>query len=225
MKTLLLLSVFVTTSSFAQALDVKALKTLLTQKQTILEKVTVGMSKQTVTTAQVKVGTDVCKYTLTSTQTIVRLENNGKMIVFAQESFDPEASAACTEAHYEVAKENILFFENKPSLTKSLAEVDAVAADILSLAKKGEEVTMSINSTVTNEDGTTAKEKVEVIYDLSQSSFRNLKSTVGSDFKMLTTVQKDIDVNTLNLTDVLFCDSAESDKGNCTRGDFSDVLY
>lgn len=224
MKALLLLSAFVSTASFAQTLDVNGLKSLLTQRQSTLEKVTVGMTKQLVTTAQVKAASGVCKYTLTSLQTIVRLENNSKMIVLAQESLKTDGSKACTEAQVENFTEKVLFFEDKPSLANDLADLDAGAADIISITKKGEEVLMTINATNTNTDGTTTKEKLDIVYDLTQSAFRNIKSTTAAEFKMVTTIAADVNVMSLDLKDVLFCDSAD-DKGSCVRGDFSDVLY
>jgi len=60
-------------------------------------------------------------------------------------------------------------------------------------------------------------------YDLTKSSFKNIVSYQDKYSTATTSDIGDIDVNSFDLTKVLFCDSADSDE--CVEGDFSDILF
>lgn len=224
MKTLLFASLFFSANTYAQSITEANLKTLLTAKKATLEKVNVGMSKKTVTLSSIPVEGQDCNFTHTAVQSILRIDA-GKMVVLSQESFAPAVTQACKDSGYTAYSESILFYEDAPTLTADLAELDAASPDIKSLSKAGEIITMSLNGKIQNEDGTTTTELVTLKYDLSKSSFRNLISTVAAGYSITTSDSADVNVNTVDLKDVLFCETSESDKNDCMRGDFSDILF
>lgn len=220
MKFLILSSLLVSTTTFAQSIDVKAFKTLLTQKQAVLEKATPGMSKKVVTTAKAQ----DCQYSQTAVQTILRIEGT-KMIVHSKESLTLVPSSACTSAGYENYEETVVFYVEKPSLPSDLAALDASASSITSLVKAGEQVTMLMDVKETDEDGNTSTEKLSFKYDLTKPSFRNLVLTEGEGFKTVVTDQADVDLNTVDLRNVTFCANDDEDNSDCVQGDFSDILF
>lgn len=207
----------------AQALTKAQMATLLQSKKVTLEAINVGMSKSTVTTSAVILddGTK-CDYTQTSLQSILKIEGE-KMIVFSRENFSPVLTPACTAAGLQAFQENVIFYEQKPSLTEDLQDLEA--SDVKSITKAGEIVTMVVNGLITNADGTTATELVTVKYDLTKSSFKNILLSQSPTVTAQTTDAADIDVNTVNLTDVVFCENNDADNSDCVRGDFSDILF
>ncbi|WP_408097567.1 hypothetical protein ACJVC5_01270 [Peredibacter sp. HCB2-198] len=220
MKFLILSSLLVSTSAFAQSIDVKAFKTLLTQKQAILEKATPGMSKKVVTTAKV----EDCQYSQTAIQTILRIEGE-KMIVHSKESLTLVPSSACINAGYENYEETVVFYVARPTLSADLEALDASAASIKSLVKAGEQVTMQMDVKETDEDGNTSIEALTFKYDLTRPSFSNLILTEGEGFKTVVTDEKDVDLNTVDLRNVTFCANDDEDSSDCVQGDFSDILF
>lgn len=210
-------------TAFAQNLTKAQLATALTSKKAVLEAVSPGMSKSMTTTSFVALedGTK-CNYTQSSVQTILKLEGE-KMIVYSQENFRPEANPACTAAGMETFQENVVFFEAKPTLAQDLKDLND--SDVKTIVRAGEIVTMTVNGVVTNADGTTASELVTVKYDLTKSSFKNLILSQSASTKVETAEAANVDVNTVNLTDVVFCENNDADNSDCTRGDFSDILF
>lgn len=211
MKYVLIASLFVSTGSFAQSLDVKGFKTLLSQKQSVLEKVYQGMSKKMITKYKLETDNGLCDMTLVSDQTVLKVEGE-KIIVHASDAYQTAASTAC--AGIEGQNSKSIFFEDKPSLKQDLADLDAIAAQVKSISKVGDLVTMTFTAETQN---------VTVKYDLSKSSFRNTLLIQDSSMTVTTSDLSDVDVNQFDLTDILFCESAESD--NCTQGNWSDILY
>ena len=224
MKTLIMMSLFLSFAALADAVNLSALKNLMTARQSQLETASVGMSKKVVTTSSIDVDGADCRFTQTALQSILRIEGD-KLIVLSQESFVPESSDACSKSGYSAYTENILFYEAKPSLKADLAELDAGAADIQNVQISGSLVTLSINGQIQDENGRDSTELVTVKYDMSKSSFRNLTSTQGAGYAIITTDQPDIDLNKVDLKNVLFCSSADSKKDECMQGDFSDILF
>lgn len=220
MKALILSSLMFSSMSFAQNLDVKALKTLLTQRQMTLEKVNQGMSKKLATLTKIPTEIGFCELRETAIQTVLKIEGD-KIIVHSKESYVPAATPAC--AGFETSEVSVLFYEDKPSLASDLADLDASAADIRSIAKAGEIVSMNLSTVVTEEDGTSRTESVSVKYDLTKPSFKNLIFTQDSTSTTTGEDMADIDVYSINLQKVLFCDSNDSD--SCVEGDFSDILF
>ena len=220
MKALILTSLMFSSMSFAQTLDVKALKTLLAQRQATLERVNQGMSKKINTLTKIPTEIGFCELKETAVQTILKIEGD-KIIVHSKENYIPAPTPAC--AGFEASEVSVLFYEDKPTLASDLADLDASAADIRSIVKAGETVSMSLSTVVTEEDGTSRTEAVSVKYDLTKPSFKNLVFTQDSASSTTGEDMADIDVYSINLKKVLFCDSNDSD--SCVEGDFSDILY
>lgn len=220
MKALILTSLMFSSLSFAQNLDVKSLKTLLTQRKATLEKINQGMSKKLLTLTKIPTEIGFCELNETAIQTVLKIEGD-KIIVHSKESYVPAATPAC--AGFESSEVSVLFYEDKPSLAADLADLDASAADIRTISKAGEVVSMNLSTVVTEEDGRSRTESVSVKYDLTKPSFKNLIFTQDSGSTTNGQDMADIDVYTINLTKVLFCDSNDSD--SCVEGDFSDILF
>lgn len=213
MKVLLVSSLLFASTGFAQTLDVQGLKNLFTQRQAVLEKINQGMSKKLTTITRYPTELGPCDMTETAVQTVLKIEG-AKIIVHSQEKYVPAATPAC--AGFETQEVSVLFYEDKPSLALDLADLSETAAQIKSIQKIGDIVHMSIN-------GASAAEVVTVKYDLTKPSFKNTIFIQSPDSITNGEDMADIDVYTLNLKNVLFCESAESDQ--CAEGDFSDILF
>jgi hypothetical protein len=202
------------TSLFAQAIDTTTFKTLLTMKKESLEKVNPGMTKKVVTLAKIQMGSEVCGYKLTSTQSILKVESE-KIIVFAKEKFSPQNTPSCRAAGYTSSTEEaLLYYQDKPSLAKDLADVDTSSADIKDIFLSGNMVTVNLKT-----------ENLTLQYDLTKPSFKNVILVQTSSFKTTSEDVPDIDVKSVNLTKVLFCDNNDGDTSECSEGDYSDILY
>ncbi len=224
MKTFIVLSLMVSSASFAQSLTLTSLKSFMGQKQTVIERVNVGMTKQLVTTGKIAVDAAVCNYTTTTDQSVLKIEGD-KIIIHSKEKFSPDASTACTTAQYTPYEESIIFYSDKPSLTLDVLDLDAIAADVQTISRVGDLVTMVIKSTFEEDDGTQTQDLVTYKYDFTKSSFKNLVQTQGSDFQTLSIDKTDINVNLVNLSNILFCDNNDGDNSECSQGDFTDILY
>ena len=224
MKILLFASLFMSANTFAQSITEANLISLMTSRKAQLERVNVGMTKQTVTLSSIPVEGQDCNFKHTAVQSVLKIEGT-KLIVLSKETFSPAVSQACKVSGYKAYSESILFYEDAPSLDADLAELTAASPDIKSLSKAGEIVTMVMDGKIQNEDGTTTTDLVTLKYDLSKSSFRNLISSSSTGISVTTTDAVDINLNTVDLKNVLFCDTSTSDKNTCTKGDFSDILY
>ncbi len=220
MKVLLTLSLLATTSAFAQSLDVNGFKSLLTQRQALLERVNPGMSKKLITVSKIPTELGPCEVSETSVQTVLKIEGQ-KIIVHSKESYVPAQTPAC--AGFESQEVAVLFYDAKPSLAEDLADLDASASQIRTIVKAGDLITMTLQAPVEREDGTTVTENVTVKYDLTKPTFKNLIFTQDSTQTVNGQDMLDVDVNTIDLRKVLFCESAESDR--CSEGDFSDILF
>lgn len=220
MKFLIVSSLLLSSTAFAQNIDLKTFKTLLTQRKVTLEKINQGMSKKLTTITKIPTELGPCELNETAVQTILKVEGD-KIIVHSKENYVPAASAAC--AGFESQEVSVVFYEDKPSLELDLADLDASASDIKTISKAGDIVTMTLNARIENEDGTTKTEIATVKYDLTKPTFKNLIYTQDSSRTITGTDMADIDVYSINLKKVLFCESADSD--NCAEGDFSDILF
>lgn len=222
MKTLILfsLTIMFSSGSPAQSIDLGTLKNLLIQKQATLEQVYPGMSKKISTITKIPTELGICEYKETAIQTILKIEGN-KIIVHSKESSSPSPTPAC--AGFVSAEINVIFFEEKPSLSTDLADLDASASSIRTIIQSSDIISMNLRTEVLHDDGTIQLEDVLVKYDLAKPTFNNLilnysstSATTGEDIA-------DIDVYSFNLTNILFCDADDSD--SCTQGDFSDILF
>lgn len=212
-----------TSSVFAQSLTKAQFATLLQSKKATLEAVSVGMSKLATTSSAVVLedGTK-CDYTQTATQSILRIEGD-KLIILSQESFRPVLTPACAAAGIEAFDENVLFYQPKPSVEQDIQDLNA--SDVQSLQRVGDLVTMAVTGTLTNEDGTTTTELLTVKYDLTKAAFKNLVLSQTSSYKTEVSDRADIDLTTVDLHDVVFCEDNDGDNSDCVRGDFSDILF
>lgn len=211
MKVLLVFSLLVSTTSFAQSLDVNGLKSLMTQRKATLEKIHQGMTKKITTNSKIPTELGPCDMTETAIQTVLKIEGD-KIIVHSKEKYVPAATAAC--AGFESEEVGVLFYEDKPSLAIDLEDLDASASNIKSISKAGDIVTLNLS---------VESENVIVKYDFSKPSFKNTLLIQDSTSKVVGEDMADINVNSIDLTKVLFCDSADSD--DCAEGDFSDILF
>jgi hypothetical protein len=208
-------------ATYAQSLTKAQFASLLTERKATLEAVNAGMSKKVVTTGVFAPEEDViCDYTQVSTQSVLRIEGD-KIIVLSEEEFFPGKGLGCQGV--EKSLEKVVFFEAKPSLTDELADLEA--SDVQSITKNGDIVTMVVNGTITDEDGTEETQAVTVKYDLTKSSFKNVLSTETKDLKSVTTEAADKDLTQVDLKKVTFCPASDSPEEECMEGDFSDILF
>lgn len=215
MKTLILGTLLLSsTSGFAQNLDVGGLKKLLTTKKVILERVNAGMTKKMVTTSS----EGSCNYLQTSTQSVLKILDQ-KVIILSKEKFQPQNSEACRLAGYTTSSENsILYYEAKPSLDNDLSDLDVAAPSIKSITKAGEIITMNLVESTTSEN-------VTIKYDLTKPSFKNIISSQSLTYKTTIEDVADIDLLSVDLRNVEFCDNNDGVRSECTLGDYSDILY
>lgn len=211
MKFLIVTSLLFSTSLFAQTIDLKGVKTLMTQRQATLEKVYPGMAKQIVTLTKYPTEVGPCVVTETSLQTVLKVEGD-KIIVHAKEKYVPASTEACEG--FEAQDVAVVFYQDRPSLALDMADLDEAASSIKGFVKNGDIITMMINA---------ENESVTVKYDFSKPSFKNLIFTQDSAQTITGTDVSDVNLSTIDLSHVLFCESAESQ--NCTEGDFSDILF
>lgn len=224
MKLFIIGSLLVSLPVFAQSLDVKAFKKLLTDRQATLESSPVGMSKIILTSSSVDSDLGTCSFSTTSVQSILKVEG-AKIIVLSKDKFEPEATEACVALGFEAFEETIVFFDAKPSLASDLENLDASAQDIKSLTRNGDKVTMLLNATAEQEDGTTLSEVMTLKYDLTQSSFKNLIFSEGFGTKTEISSALDLDISTVDLTNILFCPTSDTSSEECVQGDYSDILF
>lgn len=221
MKALLISSLLIASSGFAQTnLDINGLKTLWTQRKAVLEKINPGMTKKMTSITRIPTELGPCDMTETAVQTVLKIEGT-KMIVHSKESYVPSMTPAC--AGFETQNIGVLFYEEKPSLDLDLADLNETASQIKSIQKIGDIIHMVLNAPVTREDGSSSTEMVTVKYDLTKPSFKNTIFVQSPSSIMNGEDMADIDVYSIDLKNVLFCESAESDQ--CSQGDWSDILF
>lgn len=207
MKALFTLSLLISYSAFAQNLQMEDFKKLLSQNQKTLESVYPGMSKKITSVTKFETEKGICEVEQTATQTVLSLEGD-KIIVFSKESQKPQATETCEG--FETASFDVLFYEAKPNLEADLNDLNSIAKDVKKISRQGNFVTLEMNESTYK-------------YDLTKSSFKNIVSYQDKYSTATTSDIGDIDVNSFDLTKVLFCDSADSDE--CVEGDFSDILF
>lgn len=211
MKAFLVTAMFFGTTVFAQTIDVKGVKALMTERQALLEKVYPGMAKKIVTKTKYPTEVGPCEVTEVAIQTVLKIEGE-KIIVHSKENYTPASSDACEG--FQAQDFSVVFYQDKPSLALDFADLDEASPAITSLSKTGDIVTMLVSAD---------DETVTVKYDLSKPSFKNMIYTQDSTQTVTGTDIPDNNVNTIDLTHVLFCETAQSQ--NCSEGDFSDILF
>jgi hypothetical protein len=208
MRSLLLLALFVTPTVYAQGLSFNEFKSLLTAKKETLEKVYQGQSKKLVSFSDFDTDLGTCKFTETIVQTVLKIEDDN-VILHSKESFIPAQSKACEgQEAQEVA---YITFEEKPTVATEVKEFEAIEKEINSISKEKDIVTLVLSA-----DGQKATYK----YDLSKSFFNYLLVAEDSLTKITGEDIADVDVYSIDLTKVLFCEA-----DYCTEGDWSDILF
>lgn len=207
MKALLTLSLLISYSAFAQTMQIAEFKKMLTANQKTLEEVHPGMSKRISSTSKIATEIGTCELDQTAVQTILSVEGS-KIIVYSKEVQKPKDTPAC--AGFEATDLDVIFYESAPSLSDDLTDLDTIEKDVKKISKQGNFVTLEMT-------------EATLKYDLTKSSFKSLVSYQDKDSSSNTFDMEDIDVNTFDLTNILFCESATSDA--CIEGDFSDILF
>lgn len=201
-----------TTTSFAQSLDINALKQLFQTRQASLERVNAGMTKKITTTSK----EGACGIMTTSIQSILKIDGD-KVIILSKEKFQPQNTEACRTAGFPNSSESsILYYEAKPSVSNDIEDLDATASDIKAINKAGEIVTLNLE---------VESEKITIKYDLTKPSFKNMISSQSINYKTVIEDMADIDLTKVDLKNVEFCDNNDGDNSECTQGDYSDILY
>lgn len=210
---------------YAQTIDLATFKALMTERQTLLEKVTSGMTRKEVTLAslQTQVGED-CRYKQTVAQTILKVEPE-RMLVYSLETFAPANTPGCRRGGIRPEVQKMIYYQGLPKLADDLAALDATATDVQSIESSGEVVTMKLDLKTEQEDGTVVTDLVTVSYDLSKPSFKNIVLNQGTDYTTTTTDEADVAPSSVNLTDVLFCENNDGDETECVPGNYSDILF
>lgn len=209
----------------AQDIDLPTLKTLMTQRQSQLELVAPGMSKRVLTASSyITQAGETCEYTETSTQTILRLFGD-RMVVVARNSFTPVPSVACTNDNFQAFEETVLFYATLPKLVEDLAALDQNATGLQSAVREGDLVTLKLKLVSVSEDGSTLSDDVTVRYDLSKPSFKNIVLNQGTGYSITTEDVANVDPNSYDLSNVLFCENNDGDNSDCTMGNYSDILF
>lgn len=212
MKIFLFSLLFFSFPLFAQNLDIKTLKTMMIERKEVLETINQGMSKKLTTVYKIPTDLGFCEMTETAIQTVLKIEDS-KIIVHSKENYVPANLPACEGA--QIQEVSVIFYQDRPSLEADLNDIDAMASNISTISRTGAIVTMKFNSE--------AGELVTAKYDLSKPSFKNTLLVQDSKTSVVTMDLQDIDVSTIDLKKVLFCESAESN--DCVEGDWSDILF
>lgn len=216
MKAIIVSSLLLSSTAFAQTLSVDGFKNLLSERKATIENVAAGMTKKVITKSVVETDSGSCKFMQAEEQTILKIEGS-KMIVHSKESFAPAVSKECSDAGFEAYQETVIFYEDLPQLSDILKGVDESKDEIKSISRAGNIITM-----------TSSDEEIGLItskLDLTKSSFKNVISMEAQDFSMQTQDLANVDVNSIDLTKVLFCENVDGEFQNCVEGDFSDILF
>ncbi len=205
----------------AQSVSLDSFLNVLAQKKASLEVLTPGMSKQltTVSSFESEDGT-VCNYVQTSTQTVLKIEGD-KMIVLSDETFKPGSEAGCVGS--EEFSEKVLFFEDVPTLAG--LEADLRETQVQSIQMNGNMVNLSVMAMGTDEEGNPASENLKLLYNLGMPLFKIVSRIEGELYTTTMTNLPDMNLIGVDLTNVLFCPSADSQDEECAEGDFSDILF
>ena len=211
MRILLVLSLLVPSITFAQTMNFGELKNHLLRNKSSLEEVSQGMSAKFITTSSFQTENGNCQMTETVVQTVLKIEGD-QMVVYSKEKYEPAATPACKG--FESDEARVLFYEEKPSVEKEIKALEENASTLTSILKSGDIFTLTF---LTQEGRITLK------MDISKSYFKNTLLLDGNGEKTIGEDHSDINVSSIDLSNVLFCESRDSD--NCSEGDYSDILY
>lgn len=224
MKALIFSVLMMSSMGFAQAIDLPTLKALMTERQAQVESVTVGMTKKETTlgTFQTRLN-ESCRYKQIAIETVLKVELE-RILIYSHEIFSPANTPGCHRGAVRPEVQKKIYYQARPKLADDLAALDANAADIQSIDRTGEVVTIKLNLKAEQEDGTVDTDLITVAYDLSLPSFKNLILNQGKDYTISTTNEADIVPSSVDLSDILFCENNDGDETECVPGDYSDIL-
>ena len=211
MRILLVLSLLVPSVTFAQILNLEEMKNHLLRNKASLEEVHQGMSGKFITKSSFQTENGSCEMTETVVQTVLKIEGE-QIIVYSKEKYEPAATSACKG--FETQEAAVLFYEGKPSVEKEIKGLVENASTLTSILKSGNIFTL----TFLEQEG-----RITLKMDLSKSLFKNTLYLEAHGQKTTGEDHADISVNNIDLSNVLFCESRDSD--NCSEGDYSDILY
>lgn len=205
----------------AQSLNLDGFVSLLSAKKASLEVLYPGMAKKltTVSSFESEDGA-VCNYVQTSAQTVLKIEGD-KMIILSDESFKPGPEAGCEGS--EEFSEKVLFFEDVPTLVG--LEADLRETQVQSIIVNGNVTNLNVVATGMDEDGNPASESLKLLYNIGMPLFKMVSRIEGELFTTTMSDLPDANLFSLDLTDVLFCPSADAQDEDCAEGDFSDILF
>jgi len=211
MKFLILSSLLISASVFAQSLTLDDFKTLAQTHKASWTANHVGQTKVVSTTGVA----DNCTYTKTSTQSVLKFEN-GKLIILADDKFAPAASNECQTAGFTSYEEKILFYQDLPNPDADLAYLFDASTKVQSIEQTQNIVSMNL---------TMNEVPFMVKYDVSLSGLENLILIDGDGVKTAVASMADVDVTKFDLSNVLFCENNDGDNSECTQGNYSDILF
>lgn len=215
MKTLVLASMLLTSSVFAQSADINTVKSLLLGNQETLERIYPGQSKRVTTLSTF----GECKSTLNVVQTVLRIEGE-KMIVLSEETtdFSPECGA-------ESFKERVIFYEKTPTVAGFISELESDAQNISLLSVNGPLVKLTLTEVETDEEGTQTSFSSQVNYDFNLPLYHALVRLDSEGMQSTSEVAQVVDLNSVDLSDIVFCENNDEDSSDCVRGNFADILF
>src|SRR5687768_6779167 len=214
MKALMIASVLVTSSAFAQNIDLAALKGLMTARQAGLESVAAGMSKRLTTLSAIELENgQKCGFKQVADQTVLKVQAD-KVLVYSRQRFMPANSPSCLSNGYRPFEEKVLFYEDRPSVETEIADMEK--AGVSSVQRTGERITVITRA----EEGDTIFE-----YDLLRPLFKNMLSTTVPGLSITGSELADISPARIDLTKVQFCEMEDGEVSDCVEGDYSDILF
>lgn len=216
MKTLICASLLMTSTAFAQSLDLAGLKSLMLSKKDALEVVTPGISKRLTTLSYIDLEDGKrCNYKQVADQSILKVQDD-RVLVYSLQKFMPANTPDCLQNGYRPFAEKILFYDVKPTVALEIEGFELAETEITSINRSGNQV-----SIIMNED----EESTTFTFDMNRPLFKNLISTKSSYLTITGEDLPDVNPSSIDLTKVLFCDMEEGEASDCVEGDYSDFLF
>src|SRR5690606_19238942 len=106
------------------------------------------------------------------------------------------------------------FYDSKPSVDSEIVELQAAQGLTLTLSEN------ILNIKVNEDEGETV-----FLYDLSKPLFKNLVSTKAENLIITGEELPDVRPESVDLTQVLFCEMEDGEASDCVEGDYSDFLF
>lgn len=216
MKTLIFASLLMTSTAFAQSLDLAGLKSLMLSKKDALEVVTAGMSKRLTTLSYIELEDGKrCNFKQVVDQSVLKVQDD-RMLVYSLQKFMPANTPDCLQNGYRPFAEKLLFYDVKPTIAMEIEELELAKTEITSITRSGNQVSIVVN----DEEGSITSN-----YDINLPLFKNLVSMKSSYLTITGEHLPNVNPSSIDLTKVLFCDMEEGEASDCVEGDYSDFLF